>query len=103
MVERRGADWKKYATHVRFTSNMNENIAEFWPRGLKRLEMLLQPREEEGTSFRRRRTLPLFPARLKRSTSAQRCLSAWQPVPFPRQRSVLSEGPTQHKHEQRRT
>jgi hypothetical protein len=40
MVERRGADWKNYATHTRFTSNPNENITEFRFRGLKRLEML---------------------------------------------------------------
>jgi hypothetical protein len=38
MVERRGADWKKYVTHVRFTSNPNENIAGFRPRGLKTAE-----------------------------------------------------------------
>jgi hypothetical protein len=40
MVERRGADWKNYATHARFTSNPGKNIAGFRPRGLKRLEML---------------------------------------------------------------
>jgi hypothetical protein len=41
MGERRGADWKNDATHARFTSNPNENIAGFRPGGLKRLEMLL--------------------------------------------------------------
>jgi hypothetical protein len=40
MVEHKGADWKNYATDVRFTSNPDENIAEFWSWGLKRLEML---------------------------------------------------------------
>jgi hypothetical protein len=40
MVEHRGADWKNYATHARFTSNPGENIARFQPGGLKRLEML---------------------------------------------------------------
>jgi hypothetical protein len=40
MVERRGDDWKNYATHARFTSNPGENIAGFRPGGLKRLEML---------------------------------------------------------------
>jgi hypothetical protein len=42
MVERRGDDWKNYATNARFTSNPGENIAGFWPGGLKRLEMLLE-------------------------------------------------------------
>jgi hypothetical protein len=41
MGERRGADWKNVATHARFTSNPDENIAGFLPGGLKRLEMLL--------------------------------------------------------------
>jgi hypothetical protein len=36
-----GDDWKKYPNHARFTSNPGENIAGFWPRGLKWLEMLL--------------------------------------------------------------
>jgi hypothetical protein len=40
MVERRGDNWKKYATHARFISNPDENIARFWLGGLKRLEML---------------------------------------------------------------
>jgi hypothetical protein len=39
---RRGADWKNYATHTRFISNSDENIAGFRPGGLKRLEMLLR-------------------------------------------------------------
>jgi hypothetical protein len=34
-------DWNKSPTHARFTSNPDENIAGFWPGGLKRLEMLL--------------------------------------------------------------
>jgi hypothetical protein len=38
--ERRGDDWKKYLTYTRFISNPDENITEFWPGGLKRLEML---------------------------------------------------------------
>jgi hypothetical protein len=40
MGECRGADWKNVATHARFTSNPDENIAGFRPGGLKRLEML---------------------------------------------------------------
>jgi hypothetical protein len=36
-----GDDWKNYPTHTRLTSNPDENIAEFRPGGLKRLEMLL--------------------------------------------------------------
>jgi hypothetical protein len=41
MVERRGADWKNYATHAHFTFNPDKNIAGFRLGGLKRLEMLL--------------------------------------------------------------
>jgi hypothetical protein len=40
MGECRGPDWKNVATHTRFTSNPDKNIAGFWPGGLKRLEML---------------------------------------------------------------
>jgi hypothetical protein len=40
MVERRGADWKNDATHIRFTFNSDKNIAGFQPGGLKLLEML---------------------------------------------------------------
>jgi hypothetical protein len=40
MGECQGADWENIATHARFTSNPNENIAGFQPGGLKRLEML---------------------------------------------------------------
>jgi hypothetical protein len=38
MVERRGDDWKNYATHARFTFNPDKNIAGFQLEGLKRLE-----------------------------------------------------------------
>jgi hypothetical protein len=41
MGECQGADWNFFATHARFPSNPDENIAKFWPGGLKRLEMLL--------------------------------------------------------------
>jgi hypothetical protein len=40
MGECRGGDWENVATHALFTSNPDETIAEFWPEGLKRLEML---------------------------------------------------------------
>jgi hypothetical protein len=40
MGECRGADWENITTHARFTSNLDENIAGFRPKDLKRLEML---------------------------------------------------------------